>query len=272
MSSSDPHRATVLFDEFGTPTFRADRESDYFLGVGVAYASEVEDYLFEHADKLFGLSNRSPLKNSRIRVSRAVSISQLLSELPVQVTVSSLDLSNDTLQQVANLYEQFGAEIRKFHRRADSRVVAQILHDNILDDTLFGSITRYLEINQTPESFEIFIDEWAIPESDIEVALEFRSRSLRQKIAELHQKYGLAIPANVSPIGRLIEDTPRKRFIDVVTSTVSRFFLPERNPRHSPIPLQNILGNRHNQCNDFTDHTIQFLRKVMDEFSRNPGP
>ncbi len=74
MNASDPHRATVLFDEFGTPTFRTDRESDYFLGVGVVYPREVEDDLFKQADELFGLSNRNPLKNSRIAVPRAENI------------------------------------------------------------------------------------------------------------------------------------------------------------------------------------------------------
>lgn len=42
----------------------------------------------------------------------------------------------------------------------------------------------------------------------------------------------------VSPIELLIEDTERKRIIDVVTSVVSRSLLPRDNPRHSPVGVQ----------------------------------
>ncbi len=272
MNSSIPQQVTVLFDEFATPTFRTDRESDYFLGVGVVYPSEVEDDLFKQADELFGLSNRNPLKNSRIAVPRADNISQLVSELPAQVTVSSLDLSNGDLQRSTKTYEELGNELRKLHRRVRERPVAQILHSNILDDTLFESIARYLELNQMDTDFDVYIDDWAFPARDVEIALVHRSDSLRQKINDVQSRFGLATALSISPIQLLNVDSKRKRFIDVVTSAVSRSFLPREHPHYSPVPLQNILALADNRQVDFTKHTIIFLQRAMDEFSRNPGP
>ena len=265
-------RIIVLFDEFGTPTFRADRPINSFLGVSVTYKSDDEHHIFQQCDTEFGLSNVRPLKNDRISESRAEKISKLISALPVHITISSLDLSNEDLKRVVGLYEELGGEIRRLHRGVGQRVAAHILHDQILDDTLFSAISRYLEDSPANQYFEIFIDDWAIPMSDIEVALDVRSKSFKEKINELHIKFGLATALGVSPIKRMAQDSVRKRFIDVVTSSISRSFLPPENPRFSPIPLQNILGYKYNASVDITDNTIRFLHKAMDEFSRNPGP
>lgn len=264
------NRVIVLFDEFGTPTFRDDRSIDTFLGVSVTYKIGDEGYIFQQCDAEFGLSNIKPVKNDRISASRAEKISELIPVLPILVTISSIDLSNEDLHQVVGLYEDFGTEIRKFHRGARSRVVAQILHDEILDDTLFAAITQHLESDLMSTDFEIYIDDWAIPTSDIHVALEYRSRSLEQKITELYREFGSAIVVNVSPIQCMNQDSKRKRLIDVTTSAISRSFIPRENPRHTPKTLQNLLSVGTNQCDDFTHHTIEFLRRVMDEISRNP--
>lgn len=266
------NRVIVLFDEFGNPTFRPDRHSDSFLGVSVVYQLEAENHIFEQCDVIFGLSNLAPVKNDRIGTSRAEGISELICSLPIQVTISSIDLSNTNLQRVVNLYEDFGAELRRLHRGVSPRLTAHILHDNILDDTLFEAMGRYLGEEPVATEFEISIDDWPIPSSDIDIALQYRSASFTQKLSEIYEELGIPVTLSVSPIQRMSQDSKRKRFIDVTTSAVSRHFFPQDHRKYSPTPLRNILGIGHNRYAELTERTIEFLRGAMDAFSRNPGP
>ena len=266
-----PANIVLLFDEQGTPTFRPDRETVSFLGIGVVYGLANEEHLFRECDQWFGLSNSRPLKNNKIRNSRAERISKLIANLPIQVTITSIDLSSEELQQVVGVYEELGNIMRAKHRKVRERPTPQILHSDILDYTLFESITRYIKNSTTNSSISVYIDDWSIPANDLEIALEMRSQSLEEKINDLFGEFVDNLAITVSPIVLLNQDSSRKRFVDVISSVVSRSFLKEDNPRFSNIPLQNILDaeNSHNESHDITDNTIRLMRKSMDEFLRN---
>ena len=160
---------TILFDEHGTPTFSSIRASDCFLGVSVNYHSSDEDEIFSACDAPFGLSNMRPVKNDKIGESRAIEIAVLLSLQPATVKVAYLDLADTTLQEVVKLYEEFGAVIREKERDAPPRKVAHILHDQLLYECLFGSICTAVEREPINSEFNIYIDNWPIPDDDIDI-------------------------------------------------------------------------------------------------------
>ena len=264
------NQVVILFDEQGTPTFREDRETNFFLGVSVMYDLSAEDFIFDQSRILFGLSNTGALRNRKISNSRAVEISQLLPELPIQIVISILDLSDIEFQRVVNLYRDFGDIMRERYRNVRGRPIAQILHPQVLDDCIFNSICDYSERNQINSSFLVFIDDWSIPVNDIEIYLEDRSRSFQEKINSLHSEFNYGFEINVAEILLLNQDSYRKRFIGVIASVVSRAFLNNDNVRYSEVPLNNILSSEINQKNDITNKVKQLLIDVMDDSSRNP--
>ncbi len=264
------NQVVILFDEQGTPTFREDRETNFLLGVSVMYDLSAEDFIFDQSRILFGLSNTGALRNRKISNSRAVEISQLLPELPIQIVISILDLSDIEFQRVVNLYRDFGDIMRERYRNVRGRPIAQILHPQILDDCIFNSICDYSERNQINSSFLVFIDDWSIPVNDIEIYLEDRSRSFQEKINSLHSEFNYGFEINVAEILLLNQDSYRKRFIGVIASVVSRAFLNNDNVRYSEVPLNNILSSEINQKNDITNKVKQLLIDVMDDSSRNP--
>lgn len=73
----------VLFDEYGTPTLRQDRESEFFIGVGACYKNSDELIIFDQIEGLIGLQNKKPLKNNRISIGRAIKIAEVLKQLPI---------------------------------------------------------------------------------------------------------------------------------------------------------------------------------------------
>jgi len=148
----------LLFDEQGTPTLRPDRETDWFLGVAVTYDLANEKEIFSTCSKLFGLSNVRPLKNNRISNLRAERISTLVTELPIQTIISSVNLSNDEFQRVVTLYEELENMLRKKHRQIRERPIAQILHSQVLDECLFKSIMNYMERHLTSSAFSVHVD------------------------------------------------------------------------------------------------------------------
>jgi hypothetical protein len=117
----------VLFDEQGTPTFQPDRETDWFLGVTVAYDLTDEEEIFCSCSELFGLSKTKPLKNRHINNARAERLSDLVIKLPIQIVIRSVKLNNEEFQHVLTAYEQLGNELRKKHRHVGERNIAQIL-------------------------------------------------------------------------------------------------------------------------------------------------
>ncbi len=258
----------LLFDEQGTPTFRTDRETNSFLGIGVTYKAVDESNIFEKCDRLFGLSNSRPLKNNDIGDSRAIEISEIIPDLPLQIVINSLNLANSNFEQTTRLYEEIGNFIRQEHRKARKRPIAQILHSRILDNTLFGSITRFIELFRINSEFNILIDDWAIPQSDREIVIEQTSESLQAQINSLLDQFSFHVNILVSPLYLLSDDSKKKRFVDVIASIASRSFLDINNPRFSEIPLNNILRTGSNICQDITEEIIEFMRDFLDEILR----
>jgi len=268
MNIKEHNKIIVLFDEHATPTFGSSRQKDYFVGVGVTYNLMDEKQIFSACEKLFGLGNQRPLKNQKIGNSRAVEISKLLIKLPVQIIVSKLDLTDKNFEDRVNLYEELGNYMRPIHRDVSGRRLAHILHSRILDPALFESICRYLESVPKSSIFEIYIDNWSVPESDKEIVLEYTSESLQEKITELHNSFFPNISIIAKSLELLVVDSSRKRFVDVVTSVVSRA-IPLDSKISSEEPLKIILSNPRNFEKDYTREAMETLQVVMDDVSRD---
>lgn len=268
MNTKEQNEIIVLFDEHATPTFGPSRQKDYFVGVGVTYNLQDEKQIFSSCKKLFGLGNPRPLKNQKIGNSRAVEISKLLIRLPVQVVISKLNLTDKNFEDRVKLYEELGNHMRPIHRNVSGRPLAQILHSRILDAALFESISRYLEFTPKSAVFEIHIDNWSLPESDKDIVLDYTSESLETKITELHNSFFPHISIVTKPLELLILDSARKRFVDVVTSVVSRA-IPLNSKMSAEEPLKTILSNPRNFEKDYTQEVMDILQVVMDDVTRD---
>jgi len=268
MNIKDNNNIIVLFDEHPTPTFGPSREKDYFIGVGVTFNFKDEQQILRSCETLFGLRNANPLKNNKIAASRALEIAKLLFRLPVQVVISKVDLTNESFKNKVQVYEELGNYMRPIHRGVPGRPQAQILHSRILDATLFESISRHLQYVPKNSIFEIHIDNWSLPKSDKEMVLKDTSELLEEKITDLHNEYFRGISISAKPLELLVADTPRKRFVDVVTSVVSRA-IPLNSKTSSREPLNIILGKPQNFEKDFTQEAMDTLEVVMDDVSRD---
>ncbi len=198
-------------------------------------------------------------------------MAQVLSELPIQISVCSLDLSNERFQEVATEYEKFGNRARKLHRSVRERPIAQILHEQILDGCLYFSMTNPMELNTQNYIFDPWIDNWSISRSDVLIVLEERSESLEEKINSYNEEFGLKSIIRVLPIKLLEKDASRKRLIDVVASIIGRAFFKEDSKRYSPEALNILHGKLGNRFNFFditeneTNHMINFMAKYRDK-------
>ncbi|MCH7519535.1 MAG: hypothetical protein IH964_10995, partial [Candidatus Dadabacteria bacterium] len=65
----------VLFDEFGTPSFKDINTNNYFMGVSALYELDKEEDILNALDQSMGLSKSKPLKNDKIGKQRAITIS-----------------------------------------------------------------------------------------------------------------------------------------------------------------------------------------------------
>jgi hypothetical protein len=258
----------VLFDESGTPSISDDQRTDWFLGVGVAYEQSDEEVIFFKCEADFGLANSKPLKNYGITNSRAVSIAKLLADLPVSIYISSLNTANPTLRKIIVDYECFGEKARQEFRQARKRPIPQIIHSYVLDHCLFHLITGYFEAGGRDAAFAVFIDDWSIPENDIDISLVHRATSLYEKISPLFADFAQGRLVSIAPLELLNRDSSRKRFVDVVASIFSRAYLKTNNQRYSR-EAGNILqecGRAY--CSDATQYSIDIMRAVM---KRDPG-
>ncbi|MGH7801595.1 MAG: hypothetical protein ACREOW_13380 [Thermodesulfobacteriota bacterium] len=258
----------LLFDEQSTPTFRADRESDAFLGVCLLYESRNEESIFERCSELAGLKNIKPLKNRKTSISRGIELAEVLSELPIQISVSLVNLSNKRFQKVAIKYEEFGNRARKLHRSVRERPIAQILHSPICDRCLYDSMINLIDLNPQNYIFYPWIDNWSISKSGIRIVLEKSSESLEQKINSYNEEFRLNSIIRVLPIKLLEKDTSRKRLIDAVASIVGRAFFKEYNERYSPKALNILKGKLGNRFNffDITEEETNFMIKFMTKY------
>lgn len=258
----------ILFDEHGTPTFRTDRESEYFIGLGVAYNIKDEDQIFEECKVLFGLTNKQPLKNSKIRISRANKIAELIGKLPIQYLCMTINLSDEEFQTTINTYEKFGDLIREIHREVGGRPISQILHSRLLGSCLSELLINYVENENTDCTFKIYIDNWEIMRDDIYIELEFQCISLKKMLNSLFPEKSFSVMS----IKLLDKDGFKKRFIDIITSIFSRFFLDIGNPKYSELLVSNIKSLERCNILNINLEMKRMLRKTMDEGSRVPPP
>lgn len=263
-------QAIILFDEQGTPTFRPDRETNYFLGVAITYDYSDEDEIFNQCDKLLRLSNKKPLENRHLSINRVTEISDRLLNLPIQIVVTSLDLSNTEFEQVAKVYEEFGNVMRDKYRNIRERPLAHAIHTRIVDECIFTSITDYAERKRKNILFSIFLDDWAIPQSDVNIYLNERSLSFETRLNDLFRQFNFPFKIMVPSISLLKTDNNYKRLIGVITSVISRGFLNKTDRRYSNSPLNLISNSKSNKYFDITNKTLEFFRKFMDDASRNP--
>jgi hypothetical protein len=257
----------ILFDEQGTPTF-LNRERDIFLGVAVLYKNENENIIFEHSKNEFGLDKAKPLKNDKIKIQRAQSISDILIRLNTKIIVASLNLCNTELQQVVKLYEEFGNTLRKFHRKIRGRPLSHILHQEIFDYAIYNIVNNHIDSHFSPINinFSVFLDNWSIPSNDISIILEKSSEIIEQKINEINKQFFPNISVSFDNYKLLKIDCPRKRFIDVIASLISRKYLSKDDTRF----FQNAQLDSMISENDITNSTIQYIRMYMDELSGKP--
>lgn len=255
----------VLFDEHGTPTLRQDRESKFFIGVGACYKNSDELIIFRQIEDLIGLQNKNPLKNNKIPADRAIRIAKELKQLPIFSVVVTIDLSNIDLIETVTEYQHLSNQIRRRERNIKDRPIAQIIHSKILSNCLFESITLCLENSQTLKTFEIFIDAWSIPTKDIPLSLNFRTESLSRHISNLFPN------VVVQHIKLLEDDTKRKRFIDSVTSVVSRKYYLPSNPKFTSIPFDILFtySSDRSISVDITEKEIAIMKIMLNEIKKN---
>ena len=69
----------------------------------------------------------------------------------------------------------------------------------------------------------------------------------------------------------LVEDTKKKRFIDVLASVISRNFLNSNNSKYSDSVFNTIFSDSSYDISkqDITEVTIDTLNYIMDDISRN---
>ena len=256
---------TVLFDESGTPQIGINDQTDWFLGVAVRYDQSPENVIFSRCKREFGLSNTTPLKNDRIKNSRAIRIAELLAGLPLSLFVSGVNIVDPEYREIIVEYERFGNKARANHRpESRERPIAQIIHSHVLDHCLFHSITEYFEAGGRDAAFSVFIDNWSIPIDDIDTYLRYRTKLLKQSISSLCAEYHIGHPNSIARLQLLVDDSSRKRFVDVVASVISRAFLKTDNPKYSrePMDILQKCGKAH--YGDATKDSIHIMQGTMN--------
>lgn len=254
----------VLFDESGTPAISNDQRTDWFLGVSVAYEQSDEEVIFSKCEADFGLANSKPLKNDRITNSRAVNVAKLLADLPVSIYVSSVNTANPTFRKIIADYECFGENARQKFRQVRKRPIPQIIHSHVLDHCLFNVITGYFEAEGADATFAVFIDNWSIPENDIDISLGHRAASLHERIRALCVDFAEGRLVAIATLELLKRDSTRKRFVDVVASTASRAFLKTDNQKYSREAADILRECGKANYSDATQYSINIMRAVME--------
>ena len=205
------------------------------------------------------------MKNNRISTDRAIRIARVLTDLPLSISVSGIDTTDPEFRRIVKNYKRFEKKARATHRpEVRERPIAQIIHSHVLDHCLFHSISGYFESGGGDAHFSVFIDNWSIPKDDVDIYLEHRAASLHRSISSLCSKYHMGRPVSIGPIELLVDDTNRKRFVDVVASEISRAFLRSDNPRYSREPIDALQESGTVNFNDATGYSIDLMQMMMN--------
>lgn len=254
----------TLFDEYGTPTIRKNRENKIFAGVAVSYKNSYENIIYENLEELICLNRSKPLKNAQISTRKAVQIAKTIINLPIYITAVTINLSNQSFVETVTEYHRISNKIRKCKRRIKDRPITQIIHSKVLSNCLFEAITLCLETSSNINEFNVFIDNWSIPTQDISIYLKCRSESLSSNIRKLFPN------VDIKPIELLKQDTKRKRFIDTVTSVVSRKYQDISSNKYSAEPFDLLFSSELiNSINiDITKKETDLMDKMIVEFMK----
>ena len=257
---------TVLFDESGTPEIGNNDRTDWFLGVVVRYDQSAENEIFFKCTKEFGLSNTKPAKNYSIGTSRAIRIAKLLAGLPLSIFVSGVRIANPEYCKTIVEYARLGNIARKAHRQVRERPLSQFIHSRVLDHSLFHSITDFFEAGGGDAAFSVFIDNWSIPQNDVDIYLELRARLLNEHVSTLCADYHSGQPKSIARLKLLVEDSSRKRFVDVVASVLSRAYIRSEDPKYSREPTDILERCGKAQFGDETGYSIRIMQEMMKTF------
>lgn len=256
---------TVLFDESGTPQIVGKYRNEWFLGCGVWYEQSAETEVFARCNEAVGLSKNKPMKNNRISIDRAIRIVRILTDLPLSIYVSGIDTTDSEFRRIVRNYKRFAKKARAIHRpKVRERPIAQIIHSHVLDHCLYHSITGYFEAGGGDAEFSVYIDNWSIPEADVEIYLGYRAMFLDSHISSLCAEYHLGQPKSIARLQLLVEDSRRKRFVDVVASVISRAFLRSDNPRYSCEPMDVLREAGMANFGDATGYSTKLMQMMMN--------
>lgn len=253
----------TLFDEYGTPTLNQDRENEIFVGVAVSYKKSDEESIFKKVGDVFGFNKTQPIKNAQISVRKSIEIAESLIQLPLHVSVVTVDLNNPKFIESITAYHERSNEIRTNTRNIKSRPIGQIIHSKVLSNCLFEAITLCLETSSMLSEFEVFIDNWSIPQQDISIYLQYRSESLSKNVKRLFPY------VDVRPIELLSCDNKRKRFIDVITSIISRNFDSISSEKYSDEPFKLLFSSQSIKTIqvDITEKETYLMNSLINEFN-----
>lgn len=222
----EEEKIIYLFDESGRAIL-SPTDPHIFLGVGVLYDESNEDYLFKTCNELFCLSTKDPLKNIKISNELALTIAQKIVELKIPIVCTWIDLNNKNLITTIKSCIDLLVELKKYHYlRGSRRKKAHYLHDKILDKNIFQILDFLSNINDVTIRLKPYIDMWPIPRLEKNVKLISRSNSIEEKIKEITRYFEQNISFKVDEF-KLLKNpkNKRKRFIDIITSIVTRAFI-----------------------------------------------
>jgi hypothetical protein len=271
MSRDPEEKLIVLFDEFGTPTFNKSNNKGIFLGVTALYKFEHEDKIFDDADKVMGLSKSKPLKNDKISSQKALDMTQQVGKHDLTILSKYISLKNNDLKEIIETYSKFGNLSRKIFRGIEKeRKPAHILHTQISEYCLFDIISSHIVDHEVDSYiFEIYIDNWSYPTPDEHIVLKYAPENLEKQLRELINDYGRGSKIIIKPKEFLKgSSSKRKRFIDALTTIISRAFLDENDPKFEAGPLKELksqLGNKF-KINDYTFELTGFIRDSMYKY------
>lgn len=261
----------VLFDEHGVPTFKDTNKGNVFLGVAVLYKFLNEERIFNDLDGPMGLSELHSRKNHLIDKSNALNIAKNFSQQEAYIAVNCIDTNNKILSKITEQYIKWGNIERKRHRKVGERKSAHFLHKSLVDFCISDVIDNYLaESTQKINRFEIWADNWNYPKSDVDIMLEDAMEILQLKTQKILDKYSSNKQVLFEPVRLLIStDDKRKRFIDALTSIVSRAFLKTNNPKFDLNPIKQLergFGDKF-LVDNITDKLIDFITYFMDKYA-----
>ena len=125
-----------LFDESGRAIL-SPTDPHVFLGVGILYNENEEEYIFNDCDKLFRLSTKEPLKNADINDELVQDLANKIVELEKPIVCAWIDLNDENLFTTIKSCIDLLGELKKYHHLRGNRKEAHYLHDKILDKNIF---------------------------------------------------------------------------------------------------------------------------------------